>query len=189
MIDQKLNIILGSQSPRRGELLDLIDVPYTIDVRPVEEIWPEDLDIYQVAQYLAELKASVFDDLSEGDVLITADSVVIVDGEIFGKPTDADDARLMLKDLSDTSHEVVTGVCMLTTEKKQTFSDIATVTMEPITDEEIDYYVSNYSPMDKAGAYGIQEWIGYSKISKIDGTFPTVMGLPAHEVYRRLRLM
>lgn len=190
MLDNtKLNIILGSQSPRRAELLQLIDVPFTTEVRSVDEVWPDDLDIYGVAAYLAELKASVFDDLQPNDLLITADSVVIVDDQIFGKPATAAEARTMITALSGRAHVVVTGVCLATAKGRDTFSDQAVVTMAEISEQEIDYYVSNYSPMDKAGAYGIQEWIGYSKITKIEGTFPTIMGLPVHMVYERLRVL
>lgn len=190
MLDNtKLNITLGSQSPRRAELLQLIDVPFTTEVRSVDEVWPDTLDIYEVAAYLAELKASVFDDLQPNDVLITADSVVIVDDQIFGKPATAAEARTMITALSGRAHVVVTGVCLATAEGRDTFSDQAVVTMAEISEQEIDYYVSNYSPMDKAGAYGIQEWIGYSKITNIEGTFPTIMGLPVHMVYERLRVL
>jgi septum formation protein len=187
MINPQLNVILGSQSPRRAELLQLIDVPFTTEVRSVDEVWPDSLDVYEVAAYLAELKASVFDDLQSRDVLITADSVVIVDDQIFGKPATIDEAKTMIRALSGRTHVVVTGVCIATMDGKDTFSDRAVVTMAEISPAEIDYYVSNYSPMDKAGAYGIQEWIGYSKITNIDGTFPTIMGLPVHMVYERLR--
>lgn len=180
-------IILGSQSPRRAELLDLIGVSYTVEVRAIDEVFPDTIAPDDVAAYLAELKASAFkSDIGRDTILITADSVVIVDHTILGKPKTLEEAKSMIAQLSGRRHRVVTGVHMYSVDHALTFSDTAYVDMDVISQPEIDYYVEQCQPLDKAGAYGIQEWIGYAKISRIEGTFATIMGLPVHKVYRAL---
>ncbi|MEM1358385.1 MAG: Maf family protein [Bacteroidota bacterium] len=183
-----LSLILASKSPRRSYLLEQAGIPFTIRTADVEEIYPPETPTLEVAPYLAELKAREAAYLLQADheVLLTADSVVILDDEIFGKPRDREHAQETLRRLSGRKHTVVTGCCLLSATKKEVFSGIADVYLNEMTDEEIDWYIDTYQPYDKAGAYAIQEWVGLAKIRKIDGTYPTVMGLPVDLVYERL---
>lgn len=182
-------IILGSNSPRRKELLAGIDVEY--EVRALsngDESFPQTMAHEEVPEFLARKKAAAsLPSLKEDELLITADTVVLLDGMILGKPVDRDDAARMLRMLAGKQHRVITGVCLTTLWKQESFSDVAYVTFGPLSEEEIDYYVSRYDPLDKAGAYGVQEWIGYVAVEKIEGSYFNVMGLPIHKVYRALK--
>lgn len=182
------HIILASNSPRRKELLSGIDIEYEVRTLPdIDESYPDTLPLDEVAEFLAQKKASAYTDtLSENTLLITADTVVILGNEILGKPADKTDAKRMLKKLSDNTHKVVTGVCMTRKNRKISFSDTAFVTFGKLTDEEIEYYVEKYNPSDKAGAYGVQEWIGYVAVKRIEGSYFNVMGLPIYKVYKEL---
>lgn len=181
------NIILASKSPRRSQLLTQAGIPFTIRTAETEEIYPPDLDVLQVAPYLAKLKADGAIHLLESatEVLLTADSVVILDGVIFGKPVDRADAIATLKKLSGKRHTVVTGCCLMDAQKHEVFAGVSEVYLNEMSELEIEKYVDNYRPYDKAGAYAIQEWVGLAKISRIEGTYPNIMGLPVDLVYER----
>ncbi|MDD5871788.1 MAG: Maf-like protein [Bacteroidales bacterium] len=182
-------IILASGSPRRRELLGGLGIDFRVArLNDVDESYPDDLPANEVAEYLSKKKAEAYrQSLTERQLIITADTVVITDGEILGKPTDAADATRMLKALSGAVHQVVTGVTVMTTAKTVSFSATTNVRFAPLSDEEIDYYISQYRPFDKAGAYGIQEWIGYIAVEGIEGSYFNVMGLPIQKLYTVLK--
>ena len=182
-------IILGSNSPRRRELLAGLDVDFTVDTgNTFEEKLEEGLEAHDVPLRLSEGKSHGFHRPLAGDeVLITSDTVVIVDGEVLGKPHSREDAVEMLRKLSGRAHEVVTAVTLRDSSREETFSVSTQVHFEPLTQDEIDYYIDKYRPFDKAGAYGIQEWIGYVGISAIEGSFYNVMGFPVHRVWQALQ--
>ncbi|MGN0091974.1 MAG: Maf family nucleotide pyrophosphatase [Alistipes sp.] len=181
-------LILASASPRRRELLAGCDLEFTLAPRfECEECYPSDLPAENVAEYLAQLKSRAYPfPLSDGDILLTADTVVIVDGAILGKPADEAQACVMLRRLSGRTHKVVTGVALRSSEQMRSFSVVSEVRFRTLTDEETAYYVEKYRPFDKAGAYGIQEWIGYVAIESIEGSFYNVMGLPVQRLYVEL---
>jgi septum formation protein len=180
-------IILGSKSPRRKELLEGLGISFETRTKEVEESFSNDLDQQKVAEFLAEKKANAFtSELTTGDIVITSDTVVLCENEILGKPKDTADAYKMLSKLSGKSHQVITGVCLKSIDKIITFSDSTKVWFKPLTSEEINYYINTYKPFDKAGSYGIQEWIGYIGIEKIEGTYFNVMGLPVNLLYKKL---
>ena len=189
---KNISILLASNSPRRRELLGMIVPTFGIaQSREVEETYPATLTAEDVPAYLSQLKAKAYADLLEPDeLLITADTVVILDGEILGKPKDKKEAVEMLRRLQGSTHTVVTGVSLtsLSGKKQDTFKELTKVTFGELSDKELETYVDYYSPLDKAGAYGIQEWIGGAAIERIDGCFYNVMGLPLHALYRRLKL-
>ena len=181
-------ILLASQSPRRRQLLEAAGFTVTVRVAAVEEDFPPGMPAEEVAAYLAEKKAEASRSfLNEGAVLLAADSIVVLDGVIFGKPADADEARRILLRLSGRTHEVITGVCLLRAGKKRVFSVSTQVSMAPLDEAEIDYYIRRDRPFDKAGAYAIQEWIGLCKIEQIEGNYSNVVGLPVERVYRELQ--
>lgn len=182
-------IVLASNSPRRKELLAGIDVAYEIRrLTDIDESYPESLPHEAVAEFLARKKADAYrHTLKTDELLITADTIVLLEETILGKPADKDEAFRMLRVLAGRQHRVITGVCLTTHVKQQSFSDTAWVTFGALSDEEISYYVSRYDPLDKAGAYGVQEWIGYVAVEKIEGSYFNVMGLPIHRVYRALK--
>ena len=154
----------------------------------IDESYPADLPVSEVAQYIASKKAAAYRDaMADDELVITADTVVIVGDEILGKPVDEADARRMLREISGRTHQVTTGVCMLTTTQERRFAVTTDVTFKELSDEEIDYYISHYKPFDKAGAYGIQEWIGYIGVTGLDGSYYNVMGLPVQRIYETLR--
>lgn len=186
---QKYNIILGSGSPRRKELLGGLGLHFQVLVREgISESYPPSLTPSEVAQYIAEEKASAYTDLLDGDTMvITADTVVISDRQILGKPRDAAQATAMLQLLSGKTHQVTTGVCMMTKDRKTSFHVTTHVTFKTLAPEEIAYYVETYKPFDKAGAYGIQEWIGYIGVTRLEGSYFNVMGLPVQRIYQALR--
>lgn len=181
-------LILASQSPRRRQLLSDCGLEYELAERyEVEEVFPATMEADEVPVYLSRLKSEGYPaELTENDILLTADTVVIVDNQILGKPADEDDARAMLRTLSARAHRVTTGVTLRSRTRSESFAVQSDVYFRELTDEEIDYYVERYRPMDKAGSYGIQEWIGYVGIERIDGSFYNVMGLPIQRVYAAL---
>lgn len=181
-------LILASNSPRRREILSATGLPFMLaDPYDVDEAYPEGLPAERVAGFLASLKSSMYPwPLIGGDILLTADTVVVVDGEVLGKPRDRADAIDMIKRMSGRDHEVITGVVLRSVDDKEAFSVCSRVWFRELSDEEIEYYVDTYRPMDKAGAYGIQEWIGYVGVSRIEGSFYNVMGMPMQAIYIRL---
>lgn len=185
---KKHRILLASKSPRRRELLKGCGLEFEIaEGREAEESFPADMPLCEVAEYLSRVKSDAYaDTLREGDLLITADTVVFASGEILGKPKDRADAMRMLRLLSGAAHEVITGVTLRSTEKVRSFSCRSEVRFREVDDREIEYYIDTFSPYDKAGAYGIQEWIGYVAITGIEGSFYNVMGLPVQRLYAEL---
>lgn len=181
-----MKILLGSESPRRKELLKSLGYEFETVTINCDEIYPEDLSAGKVAGYLSELKSHSFRILSKGEVLITSDTVVVIDDEILGKPIDKNGAIEMLQKLSGKVHQVYTGVTLRTDQKLITKTDVANVHFDEINETEIDYYVSHFEVLDKAGGYGVQDWLGMAKINKIVGSFYTVMGFPTHLVYEML---
>ena len=186
---KRKKIILASQSPRRQELLKGVGVDYQVFVKEdIDESFDREMPFQQVAEYLAIKKARAYADLiTEETILITADTVVCTDSEILNKPADFDEARYMLRQLSGRKHSVITGVCIKSIDKEKAFSSKSIVYFADLSQSEIDYYITHYKPFDKAGAYGIQEWIGYIGIEKIEGSFYNVMGLPIQMVYNELK--
>lgn len=184
----KYRIVLASNSPRRRELLSGLGISYEVRVLPdVEESYPAALPVGEIAEYIAREKADAYKSVMKDDeLLITADTVVVCKGEVMGKPVDEADARRMLHKLSGCTHQVTTGVCLTTTGAHRSFSVTTNVSFKNLSDEEIDYYVANYHPMDKAGAYGIQEWIGYIGVTGLEGSYFNVMGLPVQRIYKEL---
>lgn len=181
-------LILASQSPRRRELLAASGLPFELAPRyECEEIYPPTLPAAEVPRYLSQLKSRAYPHpLAPGELLLTADTVVLLDGEILGKPRDREDAIRMLQRLSGRSHTVVTGVTLRSADRRRSFSVRSRVRFRALRDEEIRYYVDTFRPLDKAGSYGIQEWIGYAAIERISGSFFNVMGLPIQRVYTEL---
>lgn len=180
-----MKILLASKSPRRQELIKMLEIPFsTVTVGDVEEVYPSDLPAEDVPAYLSRLKASAYTGpLAENEILVTADTIVLLDNEILGKPADEAEAMAMLTRLSDRMHRVITGVTVSSAKGSKTFSVSTDVYFAPLSSEQIDFYVSHFHPLDKAGAYGIQEWIGAVGIRRIDGSFYNVMGLPVHQLY------
>ncbi|WP_435263124.1 Maf-like protein [Tenacibaculum sp. nBUS_03] len=184
---KKYKIILASGSPRRHELLKDLDVDFTVKLKEVDEIYPNDLKSYEITDFLAELKSKVFkESIQENELIITSDTIVWIDGIALGKPKNYQDAFDMLSKLSNNAHEVITSVCIFNKNFKKIINDSVKVSFKKLTREEIDYYISTYKPYDKAGAYGIQEWIGKIGITKIEGSYFTVMGFPVHKLYKEL---
>ncbi|MAB56649.1 MAG: septum formation protein Maf [Aequorivita sp.] len=189
MLREKLknhNIILASGSPRRQAFFKELNLDFTIQVKAVDETYPSNLKRSEITDYLSQLKASVFVDLDENDILITSDTIVWKDEKALGKPKDFGEAKEMLQNLSGEMHEVITSVCFTSKEFQITVNDVTKVWFKKLSDEEIDFYINNYKPFDKAGSYGIQEWIGYIGIEKIEGCYFNVMGLPTRLVYKTL---
>ncbi len=184
-------VILASGSPRRQELLRCMGIDFIVRVKEdIEESYPKDLSAKEVPEYIAREKAQAYaDELTDNDVLITADTVVVLDKKILGKPADAQEAKAMLKALSGNEHKVLTGVAITTKRGQVSFTVKTKVTMRVLTQETIDHYVETYNPTDKAGAYGIQEWIGLVAIDRIEGSFQNVMGLPTQRLYAELRAL
>lgn len=185
---EKYEIILASKSPRRQQLLADLGLKFIVQSMDIPEDFPEGLGMTEVPVYLAELKAEAFRPLlKDNQLVITADTIVWLDGQVMNKPVGYADGFRMLKELSGNKHQVLTGVCLLSTQKKVSFYALTDVWFKQLSDEEIHYYLENYSPYDKAGAYGIQEWIGYIGIHRIEGSFFNVMGLPVQSLYEHLR--
>ncbi|MDE6515284.1 MAG: Maf-like protein [Bacteroidales bacterium] len=181
-------VVLGSASPRRKELMEKMGFDFEVRVKATDESYPASLPQEEVAEYIAVKKAAAFsfDELPEKALLVTADTVVLLDGHIFGKPADREEAVRMLYTLSGQTHRVITGVCLRSREKQERFSVVSDVTFRVLSLEEIEYYVDKLQPYDKAGAYGLQEWIGYVAVEKVEGSFFNVMGLPTQRLYRAM---
>ena len=182
-----INIILASGSPRRQQFFKEMDLHYTIRLKEIEEIYPEYLQAEEITNFLAELKANAFEnELKENDVLVTSDTIVWLNGKALGKPKDYDDAFQMLQQLANQTHEVITSVCLKSMDKTEVFHCVTKVTFANLSDEAIRYYLDNYQPFDKAGSYGIQDWIGLVGISKIEGSYTNVVGLPTEILFQKL---
>ena len=186
-----MKIILASASPRRKELLAGLDMDFEVRLLPgIEESYPDDLPTAKIAEYIAREKAAAYNgEIGDDELLLTADTIVVVDDEVLGKPADEEDARRMLRMISGRTHQVITGVCLATREKTRSFSVETDVTFKALKDSEIDYYIKQYRPFDKAGAYGIQEWIGYIGVESIRGSYFNVMGLPVQRIYNEIKKM
>lgn len=184
-------LILASNSPRRKELLAGLGLLFEVRVlQDIDESYPDDLPVSEVALYIAGKKADAYRTIvNDDELIITADTVVIVGDEILGKPVDEADAERMLRQLSGRTHQVTTGVCLLTASQERRFAVTTDVTFKELSDEEIRYYVTTYKPFDKAGAYGIQEWIGYIGVTCLHGSYYNVMGLPVQRIYETIRTL
>jgi septum formation protein len=186
---KKYKVVLASNSPRRKELLSGLGIDYEVKTLPdIDESFPEGLTEVETATYIARAKADVYRNIMQPDeLIITADTIVWLDGEVMGKPLDGEDARRMLRALSGKTHQVITGVCLTTIDSQKAFATVTDVTFCHLSEEEIDYYVERYRPMDKAGSYGIQEWIGFVGVESISGSYFNVMGLPIQRLYTELK--
>lgn len=189
MLKLNYHIILASNSPRRRELLSGLGLDYEVRTLPgIDESYPSTLQGEEIPVYISSKKASAYlDALKEKELLITADTIVWLDGRVLGKPSDEEEARQMLHDLSGKTHQVITGVTLATTSFQKSFASVSQVTFASLTEEEINYYVTHYHPMDKAGSYGVQEWIGFIGVERIEGSYFNVMGLPVQRLYRELK--
>lgn len=189
MLKLDYHIILASNSPRRRELLSGLGLDYEVRTLPgIDESYPDTLQGEEIPVYISSKKASAYlDALKDNELLITADTIVWLDGRVLGKPADEDEARQMLRDLSGKTHQVITGVTLATTTFQKSFASVSQVTFASLTEEEISYYVTHYHPMDKAGSYGVQEWIGFIGVERIEGSYFNVMGLPVQRLYRELK--
>ena len=181
-------VLLASNSPRREELLRGIDIDFEVKVLPdIDESYPDNIPSEEIAEFVAIKKAKPYAaSLHEDELLLTADTIVLLEDMVLGKPANKQEAKQMLRQLSGKTHRVITGVCFTSTKKQTSFSATSDVEFGKLTDQEIEYYVERYSPMDKAGAYGVQEWIGYVAVKHINGSYYNVMGLPIQRVYREL---
>lgn len=190
MLREKLKdykIVLASGSPRRQQFFKELDLDFEIRIKEVEEIYPDTLQGVEITNYLAKLKSAAFDnDIQPNEIIVTSDTIVWLDNKALGKPKDKQDAFLMLQSMAGKTHEVITSVCFKTINKIDILNCVTRVTFNPISDAEILFYIDNYQPFDKAGAYGIQEWIGLMAIAKIEGSYTNVVGLPTDLVYRYL---
>lgn len=190
MLKEKLknhHVILASGSPRRQLFFKELGIDFEIRLKPVKEEFPSRLRRFEISDYLSQLKALPFkDELNNNDILITSDTIVWHNNQALGKPLNHEEAFQMLKSLSNTTHDVITSVCFTTKSSQKTINDITKVTFKELTDDEINYYINTCKPFDKAGAYGIQEWIGQIGVTKIEGSYFNVMGLPVHLVYQTL---
>lgn len=181
------NLILASGSPRRQELLKSLGVPFEIRIKEIDEVYPKHLKKSEISDYLAQLKSNAFvEELNPKDLLITSDTIVWYHNMALGKPKSKDGAFQMLQKLSGKTHEVITSVCIKSLQKEDIFNCITKVTFKELSNEEIQFYIDNYNPMDKAGAYGIQDWIGQIGVTKIEGSYFNVMGFPIHKIYSQL---
>lgn len=182
-----MKLILASNSPRRRELLSGLGLDYEVRVmKDIDESFPETLQGEEIPIYISRKKAEAYQ-LSDNEVLLTADTIVYLEGRVLGKPSSADEACQMLSDLSGKTHQVITGVTLTTTSMQHSFSSVSDVTFAALTPQEISYYVEHYKPMDKAGAYGIQEWIGYIGVTALHGSYFNVVGLPIQRLYAELK--
>ena len=187
MLNLNYKIILASGSPRRQQFLKELDLDFEIRLKDIEEIYPDNLKAEEITNFLSELKANAFEgEISENELLITSDTIVWLNGKAIGKPKDYDDAFQILKSLSNETHQVITSVSLKTKSKIETICEVTKVTFSTLSDEQIRYYLDHYKPFDKAGAYGIQEWIGLIGISKIEGSYTNVVGLPTEKLYSYL---
>ncbi len=185
---KNIRLILASNSPRRKQLLAGLGIDFEVMVlKGIDESYPENLEVEKVAEYIAGKKAAAYRDVvDDNTIVITADTIVVLDGMVMGKPATHDDACHMLRLLSGHTHHVITGVCLSSKNEKRSISVTSEVTFKQLSEEEIEYYVSHYKPYDKAGAYGIQEWIGYVGVTSLRGSYFNVMGLPVQRIYHEL---
>ena len=182
-----MKLILSSNSPRRKELLAGLDIPFEVRVvKGIDESFPKDLPTDEIAEFVSKKKAAAYA-VAEDEIVITADTIVVLDGEVLGKPRDLDDAAAMLRRLSGRTHRVITGVTLKNQVKQTSFSVVSEVTFKSLSDDEISYYVHRYQPLDKAGSYGIQEWIGYVGVTSLSGSYFNVVGFPVQRIYEVLR--
>ena len=183
------HVILASNSPRRKELLAGIDIDFDVRVMDgIDESYPAELPTKDIAEYISRKKAAAYrENMAADELIITADTIVVLVDKVMGKPKDEHDAKRMLKELSGHTHQVITGVTLTTCERQNSFSVVTDVTFKHLSDEEIDYYVTHYCPLDKAGAYGIQEWIGHIGVTGMSGSYFNVMGLPVQRIYEALK--
>jgi septum formation protein len=188
-MEHPYRIILASNSPRRKELLAGLDLQFEVRVlQGIDESYPDNLPTLEIAEYISKKKADAYvKTMAADELVITADTVVILGDEVMGKPHDEEDAKRMLRELSGQTHQVATGVTLSTCERQMSFSVVTHVTFKQLSNDEIDYYVRTYHPMDKAGAYGIQEWIGYIGVTALEGSYFNVMGLPVQRIYEALK--
>jgi septum formation protein len=190
MLTNKLaqySLILASGSPRRQQFFKDLDLDFEVRLKEIEEIYPPELKAEEITNYLAELKANAFEgELNDNEILITSDTIVWFNDKALGKPKDKEDAFAILKSLSDATHEVITSVCFKTKAKTELIYEITKVTFNPLSDAAIEYYLELYKPYDKAGAYGIQEWIGFIGVAKVEGSYTNVMGMPTDKVFEYL---
>lgn len=189
MLKQKLkpyNVILASGSPRRQQFFKDLDINFSIQLKEVEEKYPKELKAAEITDFLADLKSKAFTGLQEKDLLITSDTIVWLENKALGKPKDAKEAFTMLRALSGKKHKVITSISIKSLSFQKIINDSTTVNFKELSDEEIQYYINNYKPFDKAGAYGIQEWIGFIGIDSIEGSYFNVVGLPIHKLYDEL---
>ena len=184
---KKYTLILASGSPRRQQFFKDLDLDFEIRLKEIEEVYPPELKAVEITDYLAALKASAFDgELKENEILITSDTIVWHQNKALGKPKNAQEAFEMIKSMSNDTHEVFTSVCFMTSFTSTVINDVTKVTFKDLSDEAILYYIENYKPYDKAGAYGIQEWFGFMAVAKVEGSYTNVMGLPTAKVYEYL---
>ncbi len=189
MVALGYKIILASNSPRRKELLAGLDIDFEVRVvKDIDESYPEELPTRDIAEYISKKKAAAYQKMiADDELVITADTIVVLDHEVMGKPKDKEDASRMLHELSGKTHQVITGVTLTTTQRQMSFSVETDVTFKRLSDDEVNYYVDHYKPYDKAGAYGIQEWIGYIGVTALRGSYFNVMGLPVQRIYEALK--
>lgn len=189
MVSDRYQIILASNSPRRKELFGGLDIPFKVRVLDgIDESYPQDLPTKDIAGYISQKKAAAYrQSIAADELIITADTIVILGEKVMGKPKDAGEAKTMLHELSGKTHQVITGVCLTTREKQVCFSVETDVTFKTLSDSEITYYIDHYRPFDKAGAYGIQEWIGHVGVTGMNGSYFNVMGLPVQRIYEALK--
>ena len=181
------NYILASKSPRRQQLLQSLGIPFSVKIHEVDESFPDDLTKDEIPVYLAKFKAEPFKgELNANDLLITADTIVWMDGKVLGKPADKNEAKLMLNELSGKEHQVISGVCLTAINKQVSFNSLSNVHFKNLSKKEIEYYITHSNPFDKAGSYGIQDWIGIIGITGIDGSFYNIMGLPIQKLYEEI---
>ncbi len=182
----KYTVILASGSPRRQQFFKDLDIPFSVRLKEVEEIYPDHLVAHEITDYLARLKSQEFTNIADNELIITSDTIVWLDGQAIGKPKDYEDAFSMLRSLSHRQHEVYTSVCLKTKFNEKVINDRTNVHFKELSEEEIHYYLTTYKPFDKAGSYGIQDWIGLIGVDKIEGSYFNVMGLPVHKLYKEL---
>jgi septum formation protein len=183
---KKYTLILASGSPRRQQFFKDLDLDFEILLKEIEEVYPPELKAVEITDYLAQLKADAFEELKTNEILITSDTIVWHQNKALGKPKNAQEAFEMIKSMSNKTHEVITSVCFKTNSASVLLNDITKVTFNELSDEAILYYIENYKPYDKAGAYGIQEWFGFMAVARVEGSYTNVMGLPTAKVYKYL---
>lgn len=186
---QHYKIVLASNSPRRKELLSGLNLEYTVRVLPdIDESYPDTLKGEEIPMYISREKAEAYrNSMAEDELIITADTVVCINEKVLGKPCTLEEAKEMLRELSGKTHQVITGVCLMTRDLQRTFSATTQVTFDVLTEDEIEFYVEKFRPLDKAGAYGVQEWIGFVGVSRLEGSYFNVMGLPVQRLYQELK--